>query len=207
MIFITLLSLAFAKNKIEIPKYSQLLITPDVSQSEIDKSFDEMKKNIEAMCSSDEAKLLEEDEDDDSQFWIDYCIAGMKAMQQVKVSDGTNVNSVLKDFKKENEFLMVIGMPKVAIDFSNLKTEMIVSVSYETDIEASKQLSEDSTTKYIKMIKKNAMKLATAHFDKSHKSIMKYVALQKRNVKDEYGLIEIVGDVKGKVSFLYMFLL
>lgn len=203
MFFITLLSLAFAKNKIEVPKYSQLLIAPDISQSEIDKSFDEMQKNPEAFCTSDEAKKLEEEYD--PQYWIDYCVANLKAMQQVKVSDGSNVNSVLKDFKKENEFLIVIGMPKVAIDFSNLKTEMIVSVSYETDIEASKQLSEDSTSKYIKIIKKNAMKLATAHFDKSHKSIMKYVALQKKNVKDEYGLIEIVGDVKGKVSFLICF--
>lgn len=202
MLLFVLFSLVFSKNNFNLMKYSQLLITPDMSQSEVDEAFNKMKENIVQECTSDEAKYLEDEEDD--QYWIDYCIASLEAMQQVKVSDGNNVNDVLKEFKENNEFIIIIGMPKIAIDFGNLKAEMIVSVNYEEKIEMSKQLSEeDKYQKYKKMLMKNVKKMAKAHVDGSHKSVMKYINLQSKKPKTgDYGDIEIVGDVKGKVSFL-----
>lgn len=146
---------------------------------------------------------------------IEECVKKLDNIDGVQFSTGNDINTKISRVSKNSEFLFILcdGIGDV-VNFSNLKTELVVYLSYETDIYSSNEIGKypvnygklmTNTLKSIQRITRNThMPESKSFFDIADRLLGEEV---KEYGDDLYPTtpilnVSIEGNIKSKVSCL-----
>lgn len=190
-----------AKN---IPKFSYIYILDGASDERIEnvkKDYDELMEQYQ-QCNYDEEKEECKEEGGDCGYIdekISFCKAIWDKYQGLIVSNGKDISTKLSEVPSKTRFLFFVGHTDETIDFNRLPRRMyVLQMPY---------IENNLKTLDSKMTGKDLVKkVSNFHKELSNtSSITKLVKkLDQKQIKSiyEYSILNIVGPMKSKVSFL-----